>query len=636
MEHCYATIPKKEFPYLMTRLLVEKKYWEEPHDWEDPHDNRPIDQTKYREAIISGFRKTGLHPVDMQQPLSQLPNLEIDMDVATPIQIQLLNKLDQLRHNPPANKHPGRPKKDQQFPAGESHTFNPGQGSDVVEVMELDVDVMELSSSSDKNSSSSSSSSSSEEDTRPSGKKKAPVSKRAPPAKKVYTSAGLAAIVAAARKTLAGTGLPTKPLPSRPLPNCRSPPKLAPARRFFSDSDLTDMDTDDENEPLSSLVKKKALSAQKANSSAAAGKEGPTTEAILVDSESDQDRGEDSDIGVEAVQMQFYPDPASSCNESGSEWERSQAVPAKMGPPTKKRPSAIKDTALIAKMGLNAKKGPPARKNLAAKMGMGPPAKGPPANGHPAKMGPPPKGPAAKAPPAKGPPAEIGPPAKGPPAEIGPPAKGPPAEMGPAARGLPAKMGPPPKSSFVPTRRILLPVPGGGAKLLYGSGFKVTDEIFKIDGNGQESDVSKEESGNLSKDDEGAAKVDSGEERGQESDGSDEESVKLSKDYEGAAKVDSSEETGQESDVSDDESGKEGKFLKVPVIGKHVKYVGTVPVRCRPIFFVGMVPYGTHVTLPTGTVPMCLIWPYLPTYTYIDVSNLAVHRMMCLNWPYIR
>jgi len=122
-DHCYATIPKKEFPYLMTRLLVEKKYW----DATDKNIGKPIDQTKYREAIISGFRKTGLYPVDIQQPLTMLPNLEIDMDVATPIQIQMLKKLDTMRHNPPTNKHPGRPKRDEMLPAGESHTANPEQ-----------------------------------------------------------------------------------------------------------------------------------------------------------------------------------------------------------------------------------------------------------------------------------------------------------------------------------------------------------------------------------------------------------------------------------------------------------------------------------------------------------------------------
>jgi hypothetical protein len=100
----------------MTRLLCDESVWHSKR-------SRPIDQEKYKASIISGFRATGLYPVDVQQPLSKLPNM--DQAAESIIQRQLLDKLNQIRHNPPSNKHPGRPKKNEKLPAGASYTCRP-------------------------------------------------------------------------------------------------------------------------------------------------------------------------------------------------------------------------------------------------------------------------------------------------------------------------------------------------------------------------------------------------------------------------------------------------------------------------------------------------------------------------------
>ena len=42
----------------------------------EPHEERLIDQTKYRDAIVSGFRCCGIYPIDINEVLPRLPRVE--------------------------------------------------------------------------------------------------------------------------------------------------------------------------------------------------------------------------------------------------------------------------------------------------------------------------------------------------------------------------------------------------------------------------------------------------------------------------------------------------------------------------------------------------------------------------------
>lgn len=94
-------INKQEFPKLL-RMLLDGK------DFSGP--------------IKSGFAATGLCPFDVQRALKHLPPDVEDMQAETEVQQILLNKLDQIKHNPPPTTRAGRPPKKDKLPPGQSHT----------------------------------------------------------------------------------------------------------------------------------------------------------------------------------------------------------------------------------------------------------------------------------------------------------------------------------------------------------------------------------------------------------------------------------------------------------------------------------------------------------------------------------
>ncbi len=63
---------------------------------------------------------TDIHPLNLGKALAKLPaeDREVDNNVTR----QLLNKLQDMRYNPAANKHAGRPKNKEKLPAGASYT----------------------------------------------------------------------------------------------------------------------------------------------------------------------------------------------------------------------------------------------------------------------------------------------------------------------------------------------------------------------------------------------------------------------------------------------------------------------------------------------------------------------------------
>lgn len=126
----------------MTMLLCEEQYWKHVLEMKrkgtftteeleaESRKPRPINQEKYRQSIKSGFRKTGLYPVDPEEPLQELPNLEslnINMDATTEVQKCLIEQLSSYKYNPPANKHPGRPKKADKMAPNVTYTCRPQQ-----------------------------------------------------------------------------------------------------------------------------------------------------------------------------------------------------------------------------------------------------------------------------------------------------------------------------------------------------------------------------------------------------------------------------------------------------------------------------------------------------------------------------
>jgi hypothetical protein len=74
----------------------------------------------YSAAVRSGFEATGIHPLNLGKALAKLP--AEDRDVDNNVTRQLLNKLQDMRYNPAANKHAGRPKNKEKLPAGASYT----------------------------------------------------------------------------------------------------------------------------------------------------------------------------------------------------------------------------------------------------------------------------------------------------------------------------------------------------------------------------------------------------------------------------------------------------------------------------------------------------------------------------------
>lgn len=109
----FATLPKKEFPALL-RKLMEKDYGE---------------------SIRSGFESCGIHPFSAERALKKLP-VE-NRVVESLIQQQVLNKLHSMRYDQGPTTQAKRPKKKDKLPAGASLTC---LGSTSVIELPLDVD----------------------------------------------------------------------------------------------------------------------------------------------------------------------------------------------------------------------------------------------------------------------------------------------------------------------------------------------------------------------------------------------------------------------------------------------------------------------------------------------------------------
>ena len=86
-EKNYSTIPKPQFPLLLSRLM----------------------EKDYSESIRSGFESCGLFPFNVERALSKLPMEQ--REVETQVQQQLLRRLESLRYEQPRKTHTGRPKK---------------------------------------------------------------------------------------------------------------------------------------------------------------------------------------------------------------------------------------------------------------------------------------------------------------------------------------------------------------------------------------------------------------------------------------------------------------------------------------------------------------------------------------------
>lgn len=102
----FATIPKQVFPRLLSMLL----------------------QKDFASSIRSGFESTGLFPVSLERALSKLPAEEREVESA--IQQELLNTLQLMRYNPPANSRAKRPSNKEKLPAGHSYTCPVGEDED--------------------------------------------------------------------------------------------------------------------------------------------------------------------------------------------------------------------------------------------------------------------------------------------------------------------------------------------------------------------------------------------------------------------------------------------------------------------------------------------------------------------------
>ena len=101
----------------MARLLCDRSVLDEV--------SKPIDQEKFGSSIVSGFLTTGLFPVNASKPQEKLPPDPENFNYDTPVQREFLKKLDTIRHNPPRNKQPARPRKEDKLPAGSSYTCRP-------------------------------------------------------------------------------------------------------------------------------------------------------------------------------------------------------------------------------------------------------------------------------------------------------------------------------------------------------------------------------------------------------------------------------------------------------------------------------------------------------------------------------
>ena len=84
-------------------------------------DERPIDQTKYKTAIINGFRACGLYPVNVDEVLPRLPQPKSYESVSQAM-VQLLDKLHGRRYNPGPNKPAPRPSLKTRLPPGATYT----------------------------------------------------------------------------------------------------------------------------------------------------------------------------------------------------------------------------------------------------------------------------------------------------------------------------------------------------------------------------------------------------------------------------------------------------------------------------------------------------------------------------------
>jgi len=83
----------------------------------------------YSGPIRSGFASTGLYPLDVERALSHVaPDID-DMEADSAVHQLLLNKLDQIKHNPPPTTRAGRPPKKDKLPPGQSHTCRVGTGT---------------------------------------------------------------------------------------------------------------------------------------------------------------------------------------------------------------------------------------------------------------------------------------------------------------------------------------------------------------------------------------------------------------------------------------------------------------------------------------------------------------------------
>jgi hypothetical protein len=74
----------------------------------EPHEERLIDQTKYRDAIVSGFRCCGIYPIDINEVLPRLPRVETYEGIAA-VMVPIVQALFHTRYNPPPNVPTPRP-----------------------------------------------------------------------------------------------------------------------------------------------------------------------------------------------------------------------------------------------------------------------------------------------------------------------------------------------------------------------------------------------------------------------------------------------------------------------------------------------------------------------------------------------
>jgi hypothetical protein len=74
----------------------------------------------YSAAVRSGFEATGIYPLSLQMALSRLPVEPQETESA--IQRLLLQRLSDMRYNPPATTQAKRPRKKDKLPAGSAYT----------------------------------------------------------------------------------------------------------------------------------------------------------------------------------------------------------------------------------------------------------------------------------------------------------------------------------------------------------------------------------------------------------------------------------------------------------------------------------------------------------------------------------